>query len=663
MPLRGLPRGKAGGGARRAIRARPAREPGYRPRSAGAAAIAVAVCHLGNLRGRWLQETRVKLRSSPARRFAAVAAACLSIPMIASAAAALEPVVVTGTRTPQQAADALSDIRVIDAEAIERAGPVSLPELLRSLGGVEVAATGGAGQLAGVFVRGSNANHVLVLVDGVRINSATAGTTAFENIPLAQIERIEVLRGPASSLYGADAIGGVIQIFTKRGERREAQASIGRWRTHAVSAGYGGRVGSSTELSLQAGSTASRSFSATNAGATSNFDPDADPYRNASFGLALAHAFAPGQRVALRATLSEGRTHYDDFGNTDAVTNQRLASVALESRNTLGPDWQSLLRIARGSDHRHDDAAFPFFFDTDQDQITWQNDFGALGGRVAAGLEWRRERVASDTAFERTERRTRSLFASYAAAAGVHLAQASLRRDDDSQFDARWTGNLAYGVRVQPALRLSVSVGSAFKAPTFNDLYYPGFGNAALRPETSRSVEAAARFDDGTHRLSLTAFAISLRDLIQFDFASSAPLNVARARNRGVTLAAGLRRPGWSASAELTHQNPVDSATGDRLPRRARDHGSASFEFTPGGRWSAGVDLVASGERVDNAFAPPAPRLAGYALVHLRSTWTLAPEWTLALHLNNATDARYELVQGYNTPRRSLEVVLAYRAR
>lgn len=592
-----------------------------------------------------------------------VAASGLLLPVVALAqsAAPLPQVVVTATRTPLAFSSVLSDVVVIDQEIIDRAGPVSLPELLRTHAGVEIAANGGPGQPASVFLRGTNANHVVVLIDGVRVNSATAGTTALENIPLSQIERIEVLRGPASSLYGADAVGGVIQVFTKQGERTTARAGAGTWHTHDASAGFGRNLGA-TAVSLQAGYFETDGFSATNPRLPSNFDPDTDPYRNRNANVAVTQALAEGQSLAARVFHSDGTTHYDEFGNTDATDRQRLTSAAIESRNRIAGHWRSLLRLALGADHRADQAALPFFFDTEQKQATWQNDFDAAGGEAAAGVEWRQEEVSSDTPFDRTKRRVLAFFGSYAARFDRILLQVSLRRDDDSQFGARTTGNLAYGFRVTPTLRLSASAGTAFKAPTFNDLYYPGFSNRDLQPEKAKSAEMAARYDDGVLHAALTVFESRIRDLIRFDFATSAPVNVARARNRGATLGAGYASGSWRANVEWTQQNPVDEATGAPLPRRARNHGAASLSYAPG-PWRAGLDVIASGQRLDNAFAAPPPRLGGYTLVNLRAAYAVTATLSLTARLNNATDKDYELVQGYNTPRRNVFVAIEYAAK
>ncbi len=576
----------------------------------------------------------------------------------------LQPVVVTATRTPQPIDTVLADLRVIDADTIANAGPMTLTELLRLRGGVEISANGGPGQVSSVFLRGSNAGHVVLLVDGVRINSATAGANAFENIPLAQIERIEILRGVGSSLYGADAIGGVIQVFTKNADapRTEASAGLGQWQTHEASLGLARKFGA-TRWSLQAGWRESQGFSATNDKATFSYDPDADGYRNTNLGLTVEHELAEGHSLALRTLASRGRTQFDAGPGSDDVNRQRLASTALESRNRLAPNWRSLLRVARGADHIRTDGAFPGFFDTDQDQATWQNDVAALGGQWTAGLDWRREKVASDTAYTQTTRRFLGAFAGVSARLGNQLLEASARHDDDSQFGGHTTGKLAWGLKFAPQWRASASIGSAFKAPSFNDLYYPltfGFsGNPNLKPERARSAELALRHDGGALQAGVVLFASRVTDLIAVDPSFTTVINVNRARIRGLTLDAEWRADMWQLRGELTHQDAEDADTGQRLVRRARQYGSASAGVVLG-PWRGGVEWVVSGDRFGTASNSPASRMAGYGLVNLTASWAVTPRWTLAARLNNVADRRYELVQGYNTPGSNLFVSLAY---
>jgi vitamin B12 transporter len=589
-----------------------------------------------------------------------------TLPLVPHAAEpqTLQPVVVTATRTPQPIDTVLADLRVIDADTIANAGPMTLTELLQARGGVEISATGGPGQVSSIFLRGSNASHVVLLIDGVRVNSATAGTNAFENLPLAQIERIEILRGVGSSLYGADAIGGVIQVFTKQAgaDRTEASLGAGRWGTREASVGLGRRLGA-TRLSLQAGWRESDSFSATNEKSSFSFEPDRDGYRNSNLGLNLDHDWAEGQSVGLRVMTSRGATHFDAGPGSDDVNRQHLSSTALQSRNRLGAHWRSLVQLARGADHIRTEGAFPGFVDTDQDQATWQNDLSVFGGQWVAGLDWRREKVSSDTAYAKSTRTFRAVFVGYTARFDAHLIEASARHDDDSQFGGHGTGKLAYGYRFAPQWRASASLGSAFKAPSFNDLYYPsafGFsGNPDLKPERARSTELALRHDGGALQGGLVLFRSSVRDLITVDPSFTTVINVNRARIRGATLDASISDGMWTARGEFTHQQAEDADTGSRLVRRARQYGSASLSATTGA-WRAGVEWVLSGDRFDTAANSEASRMGGYGLVNLNASWFVTPSWSLSARLNNAADKRYELVQGYNTPGRNLFVSLAY---
>jgi vitamin B12 transporter len=591
------------------------------------------------------------------RWFVALATLAPLSPFVASAQTPqLEPVVVTATRTPQPVAALVSDVRIIDRDALAAAGGQTLLDVLRAHGGVEIAATGGPGQPGAVFIRGSNANHVVVLIDGVRINSATAGTNAFENIPLDQIERIEIVRGPASGLYGADAIGGVIQIFTKAGaDRIGVTAGAGTWDTQRAAAGIARTFGS-TRLALQAGYAHARSFSATNARNAFSFDPDDDPYRNRNAGGSLAHTWAPGHEITLRGFASEGTTHFDAGPGTDDVNTQRLSSVALESRDPLGPGWTSTLRLARGADDLETTGSFPSTFRTDQDQATWQHDVALPLGTLAAGLEFRRERVSSTTDYSAASRTIRALFAGWAASAGPHLVQVAARHDDNSQFGGRTTGNAGYGYRLGGGWRASVAAGTAFKAPSFNDLYFlsPFFsGNPDLQPERSRSVEAALRYEgnaQGRTRAGLTVFENRIRDLIAVDSTFTTVVNVNEARIRGATLTAGVTALAHRIDVDVTRQDPVDVATGRQLVRRAKTFGTLRVSGERGPwRWLG--EVVANDGRFDSAANAPASRLAGYALLNLRLAYALTPKTTLAVRWDNVLDRGYELVGGYNTPR------------
>ncbi|MFZ2651106.1 MAG: TonB-dependent receptor [Burkholderiaceae bacterium] len=609
------------------------------------------------------------MHAFPYRPAALCAPGLLALSLIAFTARAAEStqlpgVVVTAARSAQALANTLADVRVIDAQAIRDAGASTLAEVLRLHGGVEIASNGGPGQVSSIFMRGSNANHVVLLIDGVRINSATAGLNAWENIALAQIERIEIVRGAASSLYGADAIGGVIQIFTRNGARTEARVGVGSWRGREASVGLGREFGAS-RLSLQAAYGESRAFSATNQGNALSFNADDDPYRNTNLGVALEHEWASGQSVVGRLLHSQGSTSFDCGPGNDDVNRQRLATFSLESRNRLAAGWRSALRMARGTDDSAITGNCAGLFRTDHDQLSWQNDIDALGGLAVTGAEMRRERVGSDTAYNQTSRNVAAVFGAYSATLNSHLWQSALRVDDNSQFGAHTTGNLAYGYRFTPQWRGSVGVGNAFKAPSFNDLYYPssfGFsGNPQLKSERSRSAEVAANFDNGALQGALVLFENRVHDLIAIDPTFSTVINVNRARIYGATLSAAVVQTPWVARGEVTRQEATDSETGNRLARRARQHGSASVTATPG-PWRMGLEWLISGARFDVASNTSGSRMGGYSVFNVHAAYAITPHVSVLARLNNAGDRRYELAQGYNTPSRNVFVALQYAA-
>jgi vitamin B12 transporter len=578
------------------------------------------------------------------------------VPAIAHAAEApvvvLPEIVVTAARVPQPLSGTLQSVTVITADDIASSGQETLTGLLQRLGGVEVASTGGAGQPSAVFIRGANSAHTLVLVDGMRIGSATSGTTAFENIPLDQIERIEIVAGPLSSLYGSDAIGGVIQIFTKSKRGAPAYgvtAGYGSYNTKSVS-GTLNRSVDAIDVTLAAGYSDSDQFDATKS--TIPFDqhnPDRDPYRNANVSGKLAYHFAGGDEAGVAAFYSDGKTHFDNGLTTDDLNHQKLSTYSIYSRNQITPVWQSLLRVGRGTDDIVTTGAFPGRFRTDSDQATWQNTFDAPGGSLIAGAEYLRQKVASDTDYTQTSRTVGSGFVGYAADYGKHGIQANVRYDDNSQFGDHTTGSIGYGYRFDERVRFRATLGTAFHAPTFNDLYFPFFGNPDLKAERSKSADIGVDWNSGAQRFSATYFENRISDLLVFDLETFLPQNLDRARIRGGEFAWQATLDATEFRAKLTLQRPENEATGLELQRRAREFGSITARRA-WRQWRFGAEVVASGARFDSSNEDPATRMGGYALLNLFASYAFAPGWSAEIRWNNVTNKDYELVKDYNTP-------------
>lgn len=608
---------------------------------------------------------------SSIRRASAVAIGiCLVPPAIAQQKTSTElaPVVVTATRTPQRVSEVTSDVTVITREEIEKSGQSSLAEILQRQPGIQVTTSGGLGSNASVFVRGTNSDHVLVLVDGLRMNSATAGAAAFQHIPPSQIERIEILRGPASSLYGADAIGGVIQIFTRSADgppKLRASAGYGSFRTEEYTAGFGGKVGDTT-FNVDAGYLESRSFSA--ARPTSPFyNRDRDPYRNSNLSMRLSHKLSIDHEVGATFFGSEGRTHFDSFpASFDHVLNQTLMAYQFYTRNRFLPTWLSTLRIG----HSRDDttsysAVIPSIFRTDQQQASWQHDVTTGFGDILFGAEQVRQKVAGTTPYPVTSRTISSLLAGYTARYREHSLQANVRRDFNSQFGNHTTGSVSYGYAFTPSLRASAAYGTAFKSPSFNQLYFPGFGNPNLRPESSENIEAALRYNAGGHSAGVVAYRNLVRDLIvnvpiPGGGGFLMPANVNVADLKGVTLTYGYDFAGWSLRASGDIVSPRDDIADKMLPRRAMRHGTLSVARNMG-PWSTGVEVFASDYRYDDT--ANLNRLGGYALLNAFASYRFAPGWSIIARVNNLLDKDYELVRTFETTGFNAFVAVRYEPR
>lgn len=576
----------------------------------------------------------------------------------AQASALVEQLVITAARTPQPMGSALAAITVITRDELDAAGTATLPELLQRKAGIELRSTGGAGQPAGVFIRGASSRHTLVLVDGLRFGSSTAGSPAFENIPLDIIERIEIVKGPLSGLYGSDAIGGVIQIFTRKADRPRLHANVG-FGTDAASALNAGftTVENKTSVTLNAGYRQVRARSATNADAPSFiYNPDRDPYKNSNVSLNITQTLWQGETLSFKAWQSRGTANFDNGPDDNARNRQTLSGIGVSSENQIMANWTSRLNIGQTSDDIRIVSSFPGSFKTAQNQAAWINEFKNPAGSSSIGAEWREERVQSSTDYDKKKRRTGAVFASYLERFGASSEQQldfSLRRDEESQFGRRNTGSIAYGIQLLPSLLVYGRGGRAFRAPSFNDLYYPGFSNPNLRPERSDQVEIGARWRVAANHAALVRFDSRITDLIAPDFVSFVPVNIANARIKGWEFTGDTVLAGFGIKAAVTSQRPIDADTGRQLRSRAKLLGSLSIDRTIG-QWQMSFDAVGSGNRFDSSTENAGSRMGGYAVVNARVGYRINRLWTVEVNAQNLGDRKYELARGYNPQNRSV---------
>jgi vitamin B12 transporter len=588
----------------------------------------------------------------------------------------LAPVDVTARRVAETVDASLADVAIITRRDIEASGAPDITALLRLQAGVDVARSGGAGEQTAVFLRGTNSNHVLVLIDGVRVASANTGSFAFENLPLDAIERIEIVRGPRASYWGSDAIGGVMQVFTRELDTAHVAARYGTYRDAAGSVGIGA-WGDAGGYSVQAGARHVGGFSATNAGICAGpddpfciFNPDANGTQDHDVVAHAAYRFGE-QRLSGTLFRNEGWVSFDN-GDPGAGFSRMLdQAIGVNLEGPLTANWSE--RLALGSSR--EDLRTPAFgntFRSTREQLSWTNDVAlAPGQHLVAGADFVHDRGVSldSTGFGAPYHRARDstgVFGGWNRHGGGFDLELSARHDDNSAFGSAFSGSAAAGWTLADGLRLSASYGTAFRAPTLNELYSPGYGgyfagNPDLDPERSRTAELGLAWQaDAANRVDLRAFSTRVHDLIDFSGGTTfQAINIDEAAIDGGELLHHWRGGGFTVDTEATLQNPRDRASGQALLRRPKHKLSSVLGTTFGDRIDAGIELLASGKAADVGGST----LGGYALLNLRAGVAIGDAWRVTARLENLFDRDYALVHGYNTPGRSAFVTVSFEPR
>ncbi len=588
-----------------------------------------------------------------------------------------EPIVVTAARTAETADEALASVTVINRQDIERLQVQSVQDLLRGVPGIDMVNQGGEGKLTSMFLRGTESDHLLVLVDGVKIAGVTTGMAPFQHIPVEQVERIEIVRGPRSSLYGAEAIGGVIQIFTRKGGgglRPTFSIGAGSYQSYTASAGISGG-GENGWFSASLSGRDSAGFNACDGkpfpdgAGCFTVEPDDDGFRNRSGSLRGGYRFANGLQMDAHLLRSESDSDYDGgFSNREKALLQVIGATL---RYSPTASWQLSLSGGNSLEKSENfkDSSSVGHTDTERDSAALQSDFRFGGGHmVTLGADYQDDRVDSGTNYVVTSRDNKGLFLQYLGHLGSGDIQISLREDDNEQFGTHGTGGVALGYEPSPWIRFTASYGTAFRAPNFNELYYPpdpvwgGGGNPDLRPETARSVELGMvmREDETGARWALNLYQTTIDDLIAWDAAANGNINIDKARIRGVEAQLGGDIGGWSVTASLSLNEPVSrtaATMGNMLPRRASRFLRFDLDrsYT---RFGFGATLQAAGRRYDDL--ANSRRLDPYAIMELRASYRLRGAWLLQARVENLFDEEYETAAFYNQPGRGLYLTLRY---
>jgi vitamin B12 transporter len=563
--------------------------------------------------------------------------------------------VVTPSRMTEALDRTLGSVSVITREDIELSVAEDLFELLRLQPGVDIVRTGGAGTQTSVFLRGSNSNHVLVLIDGVRVSSANTGAYAWEQLPLNQIERIEIVRGPRGSLYGSDSIGGVIHVFTRGRPDPYARATAGSFGTAEFEGGLG-YEGERSRLSVNAGYRDVDGYSAQNPDGFS-YHPDDDGYEAASLGIKGATEADYGDwRYSLLAIDNES-----EFDQGHSRARQLVASASFLGR--FSPDWDYEVTAGYIGDELFTD--FEFFttdFDSQRFELGLQNHVAAgANGQASFGLDYSDENGWSEGSWDE-DRNNLGLFGLYDHRLDRLHLQVAGRLDDNSRFGTEFTGQVATGYEFGAGWQLMASYGSAFRGPNLSEQFSPGFGglfagNPDLDPESSVSAEVGVRWNhDTAGQLAAALYRTDVDDLIAFNGLNFQAVNIAEARLEGLEIEYALIRAGWQLDANLTLQDTEDLGTGDDLLRRPEEKAAVRIDRRfANGSW-LGLEWFYSGDRMDFGGIP----LASYQLINLRAGWLFQPAWRLELRGENLTDEYYEPAYGFDGAGRSWFVSLAW---
>ena len=582
----------------------------------------------------------------------------------------LPDLVVTATRTETAKNQLAAAATVYTRKDIERLQAKTLPELLSGTTGIDMAQSGGYGKDTNIYMRGTNSDHVLVLIDGIKVGSVTSGTTPFQLIPLDQVERVEIIRGPQSSLYGSEAIGGVIQIFTRKGGREDKpsvtlDAGGGSYDTYRASGSVSGKWKNSW-YTLGSSQFGSQGFNARQPtpGPFGVNQPDKDGYLNTALNARLGHRFDNNAEVEAFFIRAEGKNEYDGtFQNKTEFVEQTVGTTA---GMNIVENWRSILRLGQSRDDGDNFApngTFSSSFNSTRWNASWLNEVALSDDhQLVIGSDYRLDQVDGSTAYNESSRYDAGIFTElHSRILDNHFINASVRGDKNEAFGEQLTGNFGWRYNGGYGISPFASFGNAFKAPTFNQLYFPGFGNPSLKAEQSTSFEAGLAGDHDWLQWEVRAYHTNIDNLIvtvtnPVTFLSSAE-NVGKAQIDGIEAEIGTQWMGWNSKLNMNLLSPKNRESNMRLPRRAEK--TISYDLSRSyGQFDLGANVLAQADRFDDALNKT--KVAGYVTIDLRSAYHLSKNWMLSAKLNNLLDKQYQTINTYNTADRNFFLSIHY---
>lgn len=564
-----------------------------------------------------------------------------------------DTIIVTATRTEIPMSDATVPVTIITREDIELSLATDLSELLRFQAGLDIGRSGGPGQATSVFLRGTESNHTLVLVDGVRINPGTIGGAAIQNIAPGVIERIEIVKGARSALFGTDAIGGVINIITRRAKEDYLEGGVGGGSFASQAAHVsGGSRGETGEFGINL-----------NWQATDGYAPRTDSivdrgYDNLSANVYGARRFGATE-LSVRHWRGEGNVEYLDFFLSPLDQDFKNAVTAFSVDSRVSGSGSSKLILSVTEDEIKQNQS-PDFVESERVSLDWQYSHALTHHTLTAGLlavEENASTLSFGSGFDE-DTAIRAIFLQDQISVGRHKGFLALRLTGHENFGNHTTWNAEYALEIGDALTLNIGLGHAFRAPDATDRF--GFGGSPdLKPELADEVQLGLRYaPDGRHSFRLELFANDIEDLIEFDLQTFTLANVDEARIRGAQLGYEYRGEYFVLRADAVRQKADNAITSERLLRRAEETVTLSYTQRLGAH-RLGISVLGSGDRKDFGNV----KLAGYVVANLTGQLQLSDRWQLNARIENLLDTEYQTAANYRMQERSGFVELEYRWR
>jgi len=577
-------------------------------------------------------------------------------------------VITTPLRRESSLVRSTSSVTVIDEEQIKQSAAPDLPSLLQSYPGVSVNTNGGMGSIASVSVRGTKTSQTLILINGVRIASATSGGASIFNIPLDSVERIEIAKGAHSAQYGSDAIGGVINIITKQGgscgEGRESCGSA----TVGVMNPWGGYTsgnvrGEHDGLTYSAGASiiGTQGYDFTTSDAPWGIhEPGNNGFLQGSANMSVSKDFDWG-RIYGDALVARARTHYDNAFPFDNQQDTTTFAGKLGTRIDHSDDWSSTVELYSGidnqrnfrkdqpSDSRFDTSRYGIFASTEK-----SFDTGGVKNVLTGGVESYREKVDSMVDYTVNARTVSSVFAQYSAEYESLRVDSGIRYDDNSQFGGATTYNIGASYMLTSDLTLRSSYATGFRAPTFNDLYWPMWGNPNLKPETSRSWEMGLNWRLAPDTVvDVAYYETRVRDF--FDASVPNPVNVDAAKITGFEAELSHRfSDEWSGKVSLDLRRPIDRDTGKYLVNSDRLKAAAEVTYSPTEQLDLTAKVLYGGSRYIYDVAHE--KLPDYVTADFTANYAIDASSRMKFAVENIFDEQYQTNLGYRAPGRTFDL-------